>query len=167
MSIANISLDGRVDVYAARKVPPAVIERQKASFTVKSGDIVLGKIGTIGAARLLIVEEEFAISANVVLVQPHRDKILDTMLLALLRAPQATEQFSRGTRRTAQTAFDIKKMRELLIPLPPITQQQKIVAYLDTLQVRTNQLELLQRETTAELEALLPSILDKAFKGEL
>jgi hypothetical protein len=32
---------------------------------------------------------------------------------------------------------------------------------------KANALELLQTETAAELDALLPSILDKAFKGEL
>jgi type I restriction enzyme S subunit len=35
------------------------------------------------------------------------------------------------------------------------------------LQAEVDALKLLQAETTAELEALLPAILDKAFKGEL
>jgi type I restriction enzyme S subunit len=41
------------------------------------------------------------------------------------------------------------------------------VAYLDNLQVRVDVLEKLQAETAAELDALMPSILDKAFRGEL
>ena len=39
-------------------------------------------------------------------------------------------------------------------------EQRRIVAHLDAL-------KHLQAETAAELNALLPSILDKAFKGEL
>jgi type I restriction enzyme, S subunit len=35
------------------------------------------------------------------------------------------------------------------------------------LQAEVSALKRLQPETTAELDALLPSILDKAFKGEL
>jgi type I restriction enzyme S subunit len=35
------------------------------------------------------------------------------------------------------------------------------------LQAEVNALKRLQTETTTELDALLPSILDRAFKGEL
>ena len=44
--------------------------------------------------------------------------------------------------------------------------QCRIVAELDTLQAEVDALKALQAETGAELDALLPSILDKAFKGE-
>ena len=42
-----------------------------------------------------------------------------------------------------------------------------IVAYLDSVQVRLASLRELQSATREELSALLPSVLDKAFKGEL
>lgn len=44
---------------------------------------------------------------------------------------------------------------------------RRIVACLDGLQVKVNALWQLQSETQVELDALLPSVLDKAFKGEL
>jgi type I restriction enzyme S subunit len=55
----------------------------------------------------------------------------------------------------------------LPIPIPPIAEQRRIVAELDALQAEMNGLRRLQAKTAAELNALLPSILDKAFKGEL
>lgn len=55
----------------------------------------------------------------------------------------------------------------LAIPVPPLPEQQQIVAYLDDLQQKTDSLKTLQAETSAELDALMPSILDKAFRGEL
>lgn len=42
-----------------------------------------------------------------------------------------------------------------------------IVAHLDGLQEKVNALWELQSQTQEELDALLPSVLDKAFKGEL
>jgi type I restriction enzyme S subunit len=45
--------------------------------------------------------------------------------------------------------------------------QCRIVAELDTLQAEVDALKRLQAETAAELDALLPSILDRAFKGKL
>ena len=44
---------------------------------------------------------------------------------------------------------------------------RRLAAYLDGLQARVSQLRLHQEETQKELSALMPSILDKAFKGEL
>jgi type I restriction enzyme S subunit len=55
----------------------------------------------------------------------------------------------------------------LEIPIPPLLDQRWIVAKLDALYVQVDVLKRLQAETTAELDALLPSILDKGFKGEL
>ena len=42
-----------------------------------------------------------------------------------------------------------------------------IVAYLDELQAKVNALRELQVKSGEELSALLPSVLDRAFKGEL
>ena len=43
----------------------------------------------------------------------------------------------------------------------------RILSELDALQAEVDALKRLQAETTAELDALLPAILDRAFKGEL
>ena len=45
--------------------------------------------------------------------------------------------------------------------------QERIVGYLDRLARQVAALARLQSETAAELDALLPSVLDTAFKGEL
>ena len=45
--------------------------------------------------------------------------------------------------------------------------QRRLVAYLHGLAGQVARLQRLQTETAEELDALLPSILDKAFKGDL
>ena len=45
--------------------------------------------------------------------------------------------------------------------------ERRIVAYLDTVPARLTSLRALQCQTQEELDALLPSVLDRAFKGEL
>jgi hypothetical protein len=50
---------------------------------------------------------------------------------------------------------------------PPLPEQRRIVACLDELQAKADALKAWQAETTVELDALMPSILDKAFRGEL
>ena len=53
------------------------------------------------------------------------------------------------------------------ISVPRLAEQLRIVAELDALQAEVDALKHLQAETAAELDALLPAILDRAFKGEL
>ena len=48
-----------------------------------------------------------------------------------------------------------------------IAEQRRIVAELDALQAEVDALKRLQAETATELDALLPAVLDRAFKGEL
>lgn len=67
----------------------------------------------------------------------------------------------------AQPNWNSQTIKNIEIALPPLAEQQSIVAHFDNLQSKVNTLKRKQAETSAELDALLPSILDKAFKGEL
>ena len=62
-------------------------------------------------------------------------------------------------------------MRRAAHPLaPPVVsgaEHRQIVAEPDTLHVEVAGLKRLQAETTAELDAELPAILDRPFKGKL
>jgi len=58
-------------------------------------------------------------------------------------------------------------LSNVCLPIPPLSEQRRIVAYLDDLQAKVDALKAQQAQAAAELDALLPSILDKAFKGEL
>jgi len=57
------------------------------------------------------------------------------------------------------------RAKEDITHLPP--EQRRIVAELHALQGEVDTLKHLQAETAAELDALLPSVLDRAFRGAL
>ena len=68
---------------------------------------------------------------------------------------------------TAISGLNGQKIRSVTLPLIPVEEQHRILAHLDSMQAKVDALKRLQAETSAELDALLPSVLDKAFKGEL
>ncbi|WP_026735661.1 restriction endonuclease subunit S [Fischerella sp. PCC 9605] len=71
---------------------------------------------------------------------------------------------------TSPTMKKISQEVVMNIPFPSdlsICEQRRIVAYLDELQTKVDKMKRLREEAIKELDALLPSILDKAFKGEL
>jgi type I restriction enzyme, S subunit len=53
------------------------------------------------------------------------------------------------------------------ISFPTVDEQRHIIAEVDALQAKLNAVNSLQAETAAELDAMLPAILDTAFKGGL
>ncbi len=59
------------------------------------------------------------------------------------------------------------KLKSLEVPIPPLPNKRRLVTYLKNLQVKVDELRRLQAETGAELDAMMPAVLDKAFKGEL
>ncbi len=71
--------------------------------------------------------------------------------------------------RTTSGLFNLSvgRIKQIEIPFPSLEEQRDTVIYLDYLQAKVDSLKRLQAETAAELDALLPSVLDRAFKGEL
>jgi type I restriction enzyme, S subunit len=67
----------------------------------------------------------------------------------------------------AQPNWSGGMIKDLLIAVPPLARQIEIASDLDTFQSKLGLLAALQTETATELDAMLPAILDKAFKGEL
>jgi type I restriction enzyme S subunit len=67
-----------------------------------------------------------------------------------------------GQKRVPQIFLEQK-----VIPVPPLETQQRILAYLDDLGGKVNALKQVQGNSLAELEGMLPSVLDRGFKGEL
>ena len=65
----------------------------------------------------------------------------------------------------AENGFHLQSMKQNAII--PLDEQRRIVAYLDSVQARLASLRELQSATGEELSALLPSVLDRALKGEL
>jgi type I restriction enzyme S subunit len=60
-----------------------------------------------------------------------------------------------------------RNLQAFEVPIPSIEKQRRIVAYLDDLQARVEVVQQHQAATGAAIDAFLPSILDRAFGGEL
>ena len=96
-----------------------------------------------------------------------KKEIVPEFLSALFWAnnSQLLELVEKSTHDTRK--FETEKLLGTSVVVPPISEQRRIVAELDSLQAEVEALKRLQAEATAELDALMPSILSKAFAGEL
>jgi len=78
-----------------------------------------------------------------------------------------TVDMSKYIDNPAYPSLRLSKIREILLPLPPLPEQRRIVAHLEAVQERIRALQEAQSATEAELKRLERAILDRAFRGEL
>ncbi len=65
------------------------------------------------------------------------------------------------------TELSLADLRTVPVPLPSLDEQRRIAAYLDSLEAKADAIRAAQLETQRELDALMPAVLDRAFRGKL
>jgi type I restriction enzyme S subunit len=76
-------------------------------------------------------------------------------------------QLAKDSRATTQAAFGITRVRILPIPLPPLAEQQRIVAEVERHLSVVEELEVAIKANLACAGRLRQSILKRAFEGKL
>ena len=132
------------------------------------GDVLYSKDGaTRGQPCFVDTDREFSFFVSVALIKPLRHQLDGNYLVHLLSSSWIRDRMIDRSRGDMIPHIVLREIRAFPVPLPPISEQRQIVAELDRFQADVDALKRLQVETASELDALLPSILDKAFKGEL
>jgi type I restriction enzyme, S subunit len=139
-------------------------EGLKVSRIFPCGTIVIAITGaTIGATGILTFESCFPDS--IVGINSKSDKVTTEYIYWSLEYIKK-DMLSEAT-QTTQPNINLQHFAKLRIVVPPLPEQQQTVEYLDKIQFKIDTLKQLRQESLKELDALLPAILDKAFKGEL
>lgn len=138
----------------------------KSKFGVpQKGDILLTAVGTIGEMYVVKDNEEFYFKdGNIMWLKDFTTLNTYYLKYALTSFVDILKSMARGA---AYSALTIEKLREYSIPLPPLSEQQRIVEKLDSLSAETKKLEQIYQQKLVLLAELKESLLDKAFKGEL
>lgn len=119
-------------LHSCRKIVREAYEKQQLRFSVEEGDVIYGKIGTIGQPKRLPFGG-YAVSANVVLLKP---KIDSYFFYFAVSSVQFEELVSKITNTTSQPALGIEKIRSLGIPCPSDSEASIIGAALCSLSRR-------------------------------
>ena len=158
-------------IVAAEPRPYGEVNKGHTWFT--DGDVIFARItpcmqnGKAAVARNLVNGTGFG-STEFHVLRPDATKLDADFLYLLIRRPQfrqkAKESFkgTAGHQRVPESFFYAET-----IPLPPFDEQRSIVIQVQNVQEKVSALRIHNSNSHRELDALLPAILDRAFKGEL
>lgn len=166
---ANVS-HGVLDWSETARVP-ASYRTEFARFDLKLGDVLVSLdrplISTgVKVARVREQDLPCLLLQRVARAMFVSDEVDPAYLFAWLRSPAFATAIDPG-RSNGVPHISHKDIEAIPFVAPSHEEQRHIVTVLDALQAKVDVVKRLQAETSAELNALLPAILDRAFKGEL
>ena len=85
----------------------------------------------------------------------------------VLLSPQLQDQIARKTGGTTRDSLNIGDLRKVVARIPPLPEQRRIVAKLDSLRARSSRARQELDRIPALIERYKQAILAKAFSGEL
>jgi type I restriction enzyme S subunit len=142
---------------------------QLSRYEISMGDVLFARMGTVG--RCCVVPRDasgWLINYHIIRVALDQSRVDPRFIHWTIQASPDVEEYLSDTIRGATRAgVNSRIVAGLPCRVPSLCEQRGVIADLDALQARVDTLKPLQAETAAELDALLPSILDRAFKGDL
>jgi len=162
-------VDGRIDV---KNIKYVEIEKNEfLKYKLEKGDILFNRVNSfelVGKTGIFDLEGDYTFASYLIRLRVNSNFLTPYFLNYFFNSPQTQYKLRFIAKRAVQQAnINAKEISSLLIPLPPLSEQKKIVAYLDDLREKVEKLKQLQQKQLEELNELKNSILEKAFKGEL
>jgi len=158
--IADITRDGK---YVTPSIDSLTFEGAKLSRPMTKGSLVIAISGSYGLPAFLAVDacihDGFIGFRS---VNPEVD--IEYLYHSLM---YNRPYFDSVVKNSGLQNLTTSHLRSMVVPFPPLPEQHRIVEYLDDLQAKVDAVKKLQAETAAELDAMLPSVLDRAFRGDL
>lgn len=148
--------------YIPEKEHLKLIERAKP----EKGDVLLSKNGTIGITKVIDWEKEFSFFVSLCLIK--LSKNLDPYFFChFFDSPLVDKQIAYGSSRTSVTNLHLEKIKELLVVVPPIDEQQFLSTELIKINSKYNSAILKQQNQIEKLKELKATLIDGAVTGKI
>ena len=169
---------GNIDLSLALYLDEAIIGKYPEEEFMIDGDIVLnstgrGTLGRVGQYRIADNPQNMPLvpDSHVTIIRPMQNISSEFVYYVLKHYQPHIETLGEGS--TNQTELSAKKVAELIIPLPPLEEQHKIVSRLDSilpliaeLESAENELEALERKFPDDIrDALLQAAIEGRLSG--
>lgn len=131
----------------------------------KVGDILLAKNGTTGVAAMVDRDVIFDIYVSLAHLSP-LENIYSYYLLYFINSPLAKNQFNKRLKGVGVPNLHLEEIREVEIPIPPIPEQQRIVAILDEAFAAIDKAKANAQQNLKNAKELFESYLQGVFENK-
>ena len=135
----------------------------------EKGDLLIGRVGAgIGETAVIDQDLDFCIYVSVALVQPFKEYINSDYLAQVFNSPYGV-RYAKGnisSKGGSAGNFNLGRIRSFQIPLPPLHEQEQIVAKLEELMAFCDSLEQSITESQGYNEKLLQQVLREALQPQ-
>ncbi len=153
--------DGRIDFsLASRFVDQDGFDKENKRTAIKAGDVLLNIVASIG--RSAIVPEKFppfVLQRNVAVLD---SEISSEYLTEFLMSPMALNYYEKNAKGTAQKVIYLGKLSEMLVPVPPQCEQDRIVKQLREMMDLCSKLKLWITNAQVSQVQLADAIVEQA-----
>jgi type I restriction enzyme S subunit len=164
ISAKDLKDDGTIDFSAPKMISEEDYKRLSRKVQMRRGDIVYSRIGArLGKARLVEVDTRFLISYSCCLVRPLPEFVDKCYIQLFLNSTMALRQAHRGTQSIGVPDLGLGEIKAFRIPIPPLVEQQRIVARVKELMALCDRLEAHLTLAQTESRRLLEAVLHKAL----
>lgn len=164
--ISNVN-KGKLDFSETRFVPQDYYDKLTDTRKPESGDVLYTLVGTYGIPVLVDTDRAFCFQRHMALLKPNEEAVLQRYLWYALQQRNFYQSATKIAKGTAQLTVPIKGLRQLTIPMTSLPEQQEIVAILDRLLGREEEVRQSAESVLAAIDSMKQSILARAFRGEL
>ncbi|WP_317047122.1 restriction endonuclease subunit S [Capnocytophaga canimorsus] len=133
----------------------------------KLDDILLAKNGTTGIAAIVDRDIIFDIYVSLAILRPFNKYINSKYLLHIINSSTTKSQFDKGLKGIGVPNLHLEQIRKVLIPLPPLSEQKRIVAKVEELLALVEDLETNKTDLKSTIQQTKAKVLDMAIRGEL
>lgn len=159
---------GKLNLKNTRHVPVEYFKTLSPERIPLKGDILFTVTGSYGIPVLINVDMEFCFQRHIALLKPMIDY---TFLSYILESPFIKTQCDAVATGTAQKTVGLKSLKSLLLPLPPLYEQGRIITKIEELQPDIDAYDKAQTKLQA-IEQRFPddmkkSLLQYAIEGKL
>lgn len=158
----NITING-FDLSNTKKITVEDHKKFYVRSNVEFGDIIIAMIGANrGMSCIVDTRETFSIK-NVGLIKKN-ENINIKYLLFYLHSPSANAYVQANSNGGAQEFIGLKGLRNFPIQYPPLSDQQTIVATLDSIKLKVDKLQENYDKIVKECDTLKQAILRQVFE---
>lgn len=163
-NIRNDHMDFRKLSYVDRDFHESIFGRCNPEF----GDVLLTKDGiNTGEVTLNTLHEPFSLLSSVCIFKTKKEQLISPFLKYFIQSPFGNKAILNSMTGTAIKRIILRKIKDALIALPPLKEQQRIVDELESRLTVCDKIEKTINEGLQQSEALRQSILKRAFEGRL